>query len=111
MSWSSSLEVVTFSYALLKWSKKQARSEEKLDCPWVADARYSTKQVTAIIAAISTYNENLTGMFALDLHPEVIPRDRRQQLSRGTTDGGRDGNNNIAAKKWTILPTNNYTED
>ena len=70
------------------------------------------KQVTAILAAISTYDEDLTGMFAVDLHPEVLRRDRRQQLSRGMTDGGRDSNNQFAVKKWTILPsTNNYAGD
>ena len=49
-------------------------SEEELDCPWVTDARYSTKQGTAILADISTHDDDLSGTFKVELHPEVLQR-------------------------------------
>ena len=39
--------------------------EGDLDCTWVADARHSKYQVTAILAATSTYAEVLTETFAM----------------------------------------------
>ena len=70
------------------------------------------EQVTAILAATSTYDENLTGTLAVDLHPEVLRCGRRQQLSRGTTGVEEIATATFATKKRTILPTTNiYARD